>query len=136
MKKSIALLLLLCSLVTLGVIGCGGANTSGGSTSTSQGSPSTANEVHMNGQQFIESSVTIHKGSRLTLIDDAAVVHVIQNGAWENGTIRPLQEPGAPKVNSQFNGNDRQTIGPFLAAGTYHLYCIVHPGMNLTVIVQ
>ena len=29
-----------------------------------------------------------------------------------------------------------KTIGPFNTAGTFHLYCTVHQGMNLTVIVQ
>jgi len=47
-----------------------------------------------------------------------------------------MKETNAPSVNVQLNGNDQQTIGPFAAAGTYHLYCTIHPGMNLTVIVQ
>ncbi len=49
-----------------------------------------------------------------------------------------MQENGAPVVNNmQFSGSDgSQTIGPFNTIGTFHLYCSVHPGMNLTVIVQ
>lgn len=90
----------------------------------------------MNAQQFIQSLVTIHKGDTLTFIDDAPVVHVIQNGSWENGAAKTLKEPGAPSVNLQLNGNDQQNIGPFSTAGTYHLYCVVHPGMNLTITVQ
>lgn len=90
----------------------------------------------MNGQQFVQPSVIIHKGGTLTFIDDAPVVHVIQNGSWENGTAKTPKEPGALAVNVQLNGNDQKTVGPFSTAGTYHLYCIVHPGMNLTVIVQ
>jgi len=27
-------------------------------------------------------------------------------------------------------------IGPFTTAGIYHIYCSVHVGMNLTVVVQ
>jgi plastocyanin len=27
-------------------------------------------------------------------------------------------------------------LGPFTAPGTYDVYCVLHPGMNLTVIVQ
>jgi plastocyanin len=27
-------------------------------------------------------------------------------------------------------------IGPFTTAGTYHIYCTVHQGMNLEIIVQ
>jgi plastocyanin len=90
----------------------------------------------MNSTNFEQSSVTISKGSSLTLVDDAAVIHIIQNGSWENGNAKPATEPGAPKVNQQFSGNDTHSIGPFNTAGTFHLYCTVHPGMNLTVIVK
>ena len=93
--------------------------------------------VHMNGNNFAQSSITISKGQSLMLVDDASVVHIIANGSWSNGSAQPKQESGAPVVNNlQFNGNDSHTIGPFNTAGTYHLYCSVHPGMNLTVIVQ
>jgi plastocyanin len=49
-----------------------------------------------------------------------------------------MQEYGAPVVNNmQFSGSDSsQTIGPFNTIGTFHLYCSVHLGINLTVIVQ
>jgi plastocyanin len=108
-------------------------NSSGGSSSSSSSGGAT---VHMNSSNFEQSSVTISKGSSLTLVDDAAVIHIIQNGSWENGNAKPATEPGAPKVNLQFSGNDTHSIGPFNTAGTFHLYCTVHPGMNLTVIVK
>src|SRR5437763_655250 len=58
------------------------------------------------------------------------------NGSWQHGTAAPAHEPGAPTVNNvQVNGTSIQ-IGPFPTAGTYHLYCLVHQGMNLTIIVQ
>ena len=49
-----------------------------------------------------------------------------------------MQESGAPVMNNvQISGNgSSQVIGPFNTPGTYHFYCTVHPGMNLTVIVQ
>ena len=49
-----------------------------------------------------------------------------------------MQESGAPGMNNvQISGNgSSQVIGPFNTPGTYHFYCTVHPGMNLTVIVQ
>jgi plastocyanin len=28
------------------------------------------------------------------------------------------------------------TVGPFTTPGTYHLYCTIHPGITLTIIVQ
>jgi len=32
--------------------------------------------------------------------------------------------------------NNSVTIGPFTAPGTYHIYCTLHPGMTLTILVQ
>lgn len=92
--------------------------------------------VHMNAGSFLQPSVTIPKGSKLLLVDDVASLHIIANGSWQNGAPKPATEPGAPTVNNvQINGNSAQ-VGPFVTAGTYHVFCTVHQGMNLTVIVQ
>ncbi len=59
------------------------------------------------------------------------------NGTWENGTAQPTREGGAPVVKDvNIGGNSSATIGPFTTAGTFKLYCTVHAGMNLTVIVE
>lgn len=92
--------------------------------------------VHMSAGSFLQSSVTLPKGSKLLLVDDVAALHILANGSWQNGVARPTNESGAPRVNNvQINGGSTQ-IGPFTAAGTYHIYCAVHQGMNLTIIVQ
>ena len=135
MKKFVLSLVVL-SLLAAFLTACGGST--GSSSSSSSGSSSSGMPtVHMNGNNFAQSSITISKGQSLMLVDDASVVHIIANGSWSNGSAQPKQESGAPVVNNlQFNGNDSHTIGPFNTAGTYHLYCSVHPGMNLSVIVQ
>ena len=117
------------SLLTVVIASCGG---SGGNSSGS------GTDVHMGDTTFLQSSVTISKGSSLNLIDDVAVTHIIGNGSWVNGVIKPAIEPGVPTVNNlTFNSaGQSMTIGPFNTAGTYHLYCSVHVNMNLTVIVQ
>ena len=94
------------------------------------------NAVHMNSAQFVQPSITLKKGASLTLIDDVAVPHTIFNGSWLKGAAQTKQERGAPAVQLQFAGNDTQRVGPFNAAGTFHLFCSLHEGMNLTVIVQ
>ena len=140
--KKIVIILLLCSVATVLFIACGGTGTPSGTTPlpTIEGTTGTSGSsvaVHMSFQTFAQPSVTISKGSSITLIDDVAVPHHIANGTWDNNaTAQPLKEPNAPTVDVQFNGNDQQAIGPFTTAGTYHLYCTIHPGMNLTVIVQ
>jgi plastocyanin len=124
MKKLLIALVVL-SLLTMAVVACGSDASSAGT-----------NEVHMNDTNFVQPSITISKGSSLTLIADTSTTHIIQNGTWDNGAPKPGAENGAPTANVTVNGNDRQTIGPFNTAGTFHLYCTVHQNMNLTVIVQ
>ncbi len=92
--------------------------------------------VHMGVSNFAQPGVTVPKGSKLKLIDDGSFLHILSNGVWENNTPHPAAEAGAPAVrNVQVNGNSVE-IGPFNTAGTFHIYCTIHPGMNLTVIVQ
>jgi plastocyanin len=138
--RKFGLLLVLLSLVAALLTACGSSGNCGSGSSGSSGSSSSSGgtpTVHMCGNNFAQSSITISKGQSLKLVDDASAGHIIANGSWVNGSAEPKQESGAPVVNNlQFNGNDSHTIGPFNTSGTYHLYCTVHPGMNLTVIVQ
>lgn len=92
--------------------------------------------VHMGNANFTQTSITISKGQSITLIDDVAVEHIITNGQWKNGQPVTSKESGAPSYNATFNGNDSSTLGPFTTSGTFQYYCTIHPGMNLTVIVQ
>jgi len=114
-------------MVSALVVACGGS--AGGGSSP---------EVHMGQTTFTQAAVTISKGSSLSLINDSAVTHIIANGTWGTNGAQGAAEPGAPSVNNlQFTtAGQSQTIGPFTTAGTFHLYCIVHEGMNLTVTVQ
>jgi plastocyanin len=143
--KKIIIILLLCSTATVLMVACGGTGSTGGTTtstpttmntSVNTGTSESSTTVHMNYQTFAPSSVAIHKGSRIMLVDDVAVPHAIANGIWDNDTAKPLKETNAPLVNVQLKGNDQDVIGPFTTAGIYHLYCTIHPGMNLSVIVQ
>lgn len=93
-------------------------------------------QVHMNETNFVQKSITIHKGESVTLVNDSQAIHVITNGSWRDGMQLPDIEKGAPQVNVDVNSNANQDIGPFNTAGTFHLYCTIHPNMNLTVIVQ
>jgi hypothetical protein len=102
------------------------------STSSANGVPA----VHMGVSTFLQSSVTLPKGSQLLLIDDGSFPHILRNGRWENNTPHPATEAGAPSIQDmQVNGNSIE-IGPFNTSGTFQIYCTIHPGMNLTVNVQ
>ncbi len=85
---------------------------------------------------FIISALTIKKGQSVDLVDTVAAAHVIGNGQWANGKAEPGTETGAPAVSLSFSGNETKTIGPFNSAGVFHIYCSIHPGMNLVVTVQ
>jgi plastocyanin len=144
-KKQFRLVLLMLAALALGSIllaacarpgtpsaSVGTGPSSSGSSSSGGGEPT----VHMGVSTFVQSSVDVPKGSKLMLIDDGAYVHLLSNGSWVNGTPRPIKEPGAPTVNNlQVNGNNVE-IGPFATAGTFHIYCSIHPGMNLMIIVK
>lgn len=102
------------------------------------GSNHTGNVVGMDNHSFTPGSITIKKGENITLNNQEAVTHIITNGSWQGNVPDPQTEPGAPVVNNLTISSVNQTsvIGPFNTAGTFHYYCIVHDGMNLTVIVQ
>jgi plastocyanin len=102
------------------------------STTLTNGVPT----VHMSAGNFDTPTVTIIKGSKLLLVDDTSSLHILANGTWQGSTVSHEREPGAPLVNNvQVKGNSVE-IGPFPVAGTYHIFCEVHQGMNLTIIVQ
>jgi|SRR5579884_3839022 len=128
MRKLVTAFLLFL-LMTLFIVAC---------TGSTNGSSSGPNTVHMNDTNFVVPSITISKGNSITLISDTGVAHIISNGKWVNNISEPLTEPGAPIVNNLMfsDPGQSQSIGPFNTAGTFHFYCSVHEGMNLTVIVK
>jgi plastocyanin len=93
--------------------------------------------VHMAPDHFVQNVVLVPKGETLLIVNDSSVEHVLQNGTWDkNGTPHAGVEPGAPTLrNVDITGGSRE-IGPFPSAGVYHLYCTLHQGMNLTMVVQ
>jgi plastocyanin len=139
--KHIFLSLIIVALLTFFVVACNENSTNAAPSlaNPSSGAQSTtppSNTVYMNDSQFEQNHLTITKGSTVTLIDTSPASHVIANGAWgSNGIATYHVEKGAPGENIQFSGNDRHTLGPFTTTGTFHFYCTVHQGMNLTIIV-
>jgi hypothetical protein len=110
------------------------ANPQAGAASTN---PNGEPVVHMAPDHFVQNVVLVPKGSKLLIVNGSSVEHVLQNGMWDkNGTPHAGVEPGAPTLrNVDITGGSRE-IGPFPSAGVYHLYCTLHQGMNLTIVVQ
>ena len=113
---------------------------SGGSTPTSTsggGSGCASGSVHMSASAFVTPCVNITKGSKVTLIDDVQVLHIINNGSWDSSSNQvTTKEPGAPTIANVSISGGQMDIGPFTTAGTYHILCSVHVNMNLVVNVQ
>ncbi len=93
--------------------------------------------VHLAAASFAPDIIALHKGDTLTIVDDAPVPHNITNGTWsaDNKPV-PGVEPGAPIIKNVAVNNTTATVGPFTTPGIYHIYCTIHPGMTLTIIVQ
>jgi len=119
---------------------CGGTPaTSGGNPPTTGGggNGNCANgTVHTLVTTFQEACVNVVKGSNLQVVPVAQSLHILDNGSWVNGNQVPMKESGAPTVNNVQETSSPVSIGPFPTAGTYHIFCTVHPNMNLTVIVS
>jgi plastocyanin len=91
--------------------------------------------VHLEAASFSPQVVIVSKGDKLHVVADSNVLHILANGTWDGQKPHPASEPGAPKIaNVQIAGGSVD-LGPFTTAGTYHIYCTVHPGMMLTAVV-
>lgn len=102
------------------------------STSTS-GEPS----VHMTASTFVQNVVLVPKGSKLLLVNDDSTEHILTNGTWTaSGSVNTTAEPGAPLLHNIDSKSGSIEIGPFNTAGVFHIYCTIHKGMNLTIVVQ
>lgn len=91
--------------------------------------------VHLTASNFSPTAVIVSRGTKLRVVNDAGILHVLVNGAWENNVPKPMQEPGAPLVNNVQISSGSVELGPFTTSGTFHIFCSVHAGMNLMVFV-
>jgi plastocyanin len=113
--------------------------TKGGTTPTSTsggGGGCATGTVHMDASNFVQKCVNISKGSKVKLIDDVQVLHIITNGMWVGSTPQQSVQSGAPKINNVNITGGSADIGPFNTAGKFNILCTVHVGMNLVVNVK
>ena len=89
--------------------------------------------VHMDSSNFVQNCVNISKGSKVTLVDDVQVLHIITNGQWVNGTPQLSVQAGSPTIPNVNISGGSADIGPFNTAGKFNVLCTVHVGMNLVV---
>jgi hypothetical protein len=58
---------------------------------------------------FVQNVVLVPKGSKLLVVNDSSVEHILQNGAWDaSGTPHAGAVPGAPTLrNVAITGGSR-----------------------------
>ena len=137
---------MLVALFALGSILLAACGTQGTPTNSGGGTPATTGgggngncangTVHTLVTTFQEACVNVAKGSNLQIVPVDQSFHNFVNGSWVNGNQVPMKEAGAPTVNNVQETSNPVSIGPFTTAGTFHIFCTVHPNMNLTVIVS
>lgn len=95
--------------------------------------PAPSNTVGMSYMDFSKDVVTLHRGERLTLVNSSRNIHAI--GPGQNGqVVSPVR--GEPITGfHMMETNAVYKTGPWSTPGTFHITCIIHPMMNLTVVV-
>jgi plastocyanin len=138
-RRVLGIFLAIFALGSIVLAGCSSQGTTIGSTTTTNGggNGNCANgTVHTLVTTFQEACVNVAKGSKLQVVPVVNSLHILDNGSWVNGQQVPMTEAGAPTVSNVQVTAGTVSLGPFTTAGTYHIFCTVHPNMNLTVIVK
>ena len=144
--KTMGVILAVLALGSILLVACtrpGTTSIGGASTPTSapggggSGGSNCANgTVQTGASTFEQSCVNVAKGASLKVVPATTSLHILTNGSWVNGNQKLAKESGAPSVSNVNLSSSPISIGPFNTAGTFHILCTVHPGMNLTVNVK
>jgi len=93
--------------------------------------------VHMTPTTFAPNVVLASTGSSLQIVADSSAKHILDYGRWDaSGVAHPLSESGAPPLHDMVMTGGSMELGPFTASGVYHIYCTIHQGMYLTIVVE
>ena len=103
------------------------------------GNPPASNEVRLGISSFLTERVTINAGQSVTFVDSAASggIHYLCVGKSQrcqptSGTPAQLSNPNG----LLFRNGDAPVNITFKTPGAYHVICIIHPGMEMTVVVK
>ncbi len=141
-KQQLRVLVLLLAALAFGSIvlmSCAspGTGTSSAPSATQAPACPAGDTVKTGVSTFEQSCITLSKGGTLTISQDVSSYHSFDYGQWNGTTQQPATPPnGAPTLRALILSGPSVNIGPFTTAGTYNIFCTVHAGMNLTVIVK
>lgn len=136
---AVVLLILVAVFFVKPLLGGKGSPSTAGTTGTPTVpvSAPTAITVKLNAGQFVNvTSVTLKQGGSLTITDlPEGVLHPLVTGQNSIYTA----DPQAPQELNTANGYAMQPnmshAFVFANTGTFHITCLIHPGMNLAVVV-
>ena len=143
--RTVTLLLAAFALGSILLIGCARPGTASTSTSNASSSPSSSSSsgscpsgdtVKTSTDAFEQACITLAKGATLKVVQDQTSFHILDYGQWNGSTAQPATPANAPKLKDLQLSGPSVDIGPFTTAGTFHIYCTVHPKMDLTVVVK
>ncbi|HEU5374310.1 MAG TPA: hypothetical protein VFV38_02640 [Ktedonobacteraceae bacterium] len=112
------------------------SSNNGSSNSGSSGPCTSGTTVKTGTTTFEQTCIALKKGDTLKIVQDQTSFHILDYGLWNGNSAQPETPSGAPAMKSLKLSGPSVDVGPFTTAGTFHIYCIVHPGMNLTVQVK
>ncbi|MEO7021468.1 MAG: hypothetical protein ABI234_15045 [Ktedonobacteraceae bacterium] len=140
-KKQLRVLVLLLAALTFGSIvlmSCASPGTANSAPTATQAPACPGGDTVKTGvSTFEQSCIMLSKGGTLTISQDVSSYHSFDYGQWNGATQQPATPPnGAPALRALILSGPSVSIGPFTTAGTYNIFCTVHAGMNLTVIVK
>jgi plastocyanin len=93
--------------------------------------------VHMTPSTFAPNVALVSTGSSLPIVADSSAKHILDYGRWDaSGVAHPLSELGGPPLHDMVMTGGAMELGPFTTPGVYHIYCTIHQGMNLTIVVE
>jgi plastocyanin len=139
--RTLALILTAFALGSVLLAACIRPGTASVNTGTSSSAPAapacpSGTTVQTGVNNFEQSCIALTKGGTLTITPAQASYHQLDYGQWNGSTAQPETPSGVPTLKDLQLTSSSVKIGPFTTAGTYHIYCTVHPGMNLTVMVK
>lgn len=94
--------------------------------------------VALQAGSFSQTSITLTKGDKLTLVDSGSYHHNLSMGRWVDGQPVLGSQLGAPSLRNQdvTTAGTTVVVGPFNTAGTFYLICSLHHNMMLKIIVK
>lgn len=128
-KLSTLLFFILCSAVSISLIGCGDStsatnnNNGGGGGNNGGTNEPTANEVGMGSQSFTPSSIEVEVGTTVTWTNNSSVTHTVTSGT--GGEHDGKFDSGNLSPGATFSYT-------FDEVGTYPYYCVPHFSAGMT----